>query len=95
MIQDSVTLALAPTLEIAEGSLGLLLARVGIGLALAAHGAQKLFGWFGGYGITGTGGWLASMGFPAGRVQAVVSGTSEFGGGLLIAFGLLTPLGGA
>lgn len=75
--------------------IGLLLLRLVIGGTLAAHGAQKLFGWFGGFGIAGTGGWLESMGFRPGKLQATVSGLSEFGGGLLLAFGLLTPLGAA
>jgi putative oxidoreductase len=75
--------------------LGLLLIRLVIGGTLAAHGAQKLFGWFGGYGIAGTGGWLESMGFRPGKLHATVSGLSEFGGGLLLAAGLLTPLGAA
>ena len=75
--------------------LGLLLIRLVVGGTLAAHGAQKLFGWFGGYGIAGTGGWLESMGFRPGKLQAAVSGLSEFGGGLLLAAGLLTPLGAA
>ncbi len=74
---------------------GLLLIRVVLGVVFAAHGAQKLFGWFGGFGIQGTGGWLASMGFRPARLHATVSGLSEFGGGLLLAFGLLTPLGAA
>ena len=75
--------------------IGLLLIRLVIGGTLAAHGAQKLFGWFGGYGIAGTGGWLESMGFRPGKLQAAVSGLSEFGGGVLLAVGLLTPLGAA
>src|SRR5687767_12809654 len=75
--------------------IGLLIIRLVIGGTLAAHGAQKLFGWFGGFGIAGTGGWLESMGFRPGKLQAVVSGLSEFGGGLLLAAGLLTPLGAA
>ena len=74
---------------------GLLLIRIVLGVVFAAHGAQKLFGWFGGFGIAGTGGWLASMGFRPARLHATVSGLSEFGGGLLLAFGLLTPLGAA
>ena len=74
---------------------GLLLIRIVLGVVFAAHGAQKLFGWFGGFGIAGTGGWLASMGFRPARLHATVSGLSEFGGGLLLAFGVLTPLGAA
>lgn len=75
--------------------IGLLLLRLVIGSTMAAHGAQKLFGWFGGFGISGTGGWLESMGFRPAKLHAAVTGLSEFGGGLLLAFGLLTPLGAA
>jgi putative oxidoreductase len=75
--------------------IGLLLVRLVVGGTVAAHGAQKLFGWFGGFGIAGTGGWLESLGFRPGKLQAAVSGLSELGGGLLLAVGLLTPLGGA
>jgi putative oxidoreductase len=62
---------------------------------MAAHGGQKLFGWFGGYGIAGTGGFLESLGFRPGKVHAGLAGTAEFLGGLLIALGLLTPVGAA
>jgi putative oxidoreductase len=75
--------------------LGLLLLRVVLGATIAAHGAQKLFGWFGGFGIEGTAGWLGSMGFRSPKAQATLSGLSELGGGLLLALGLLTPLGAA
>ena len=74
---------------------GLLLARMVLGLLLAAHGAQKLFGWFGGYGIAGTGGFMESLGFRPGRFFAAAAGTTEFVGGLLVALGLLGPLGPA
>ncbi|BDE05417.1 oxidoreductase [Vulcanimicrobium alpinum] len=72
--------------------IALLLVRL-IGLGMAAHGAQKLFGWFGGYGIAGTGGWLESIGFRPGKAFAVAAGASEFAGGLLLALGLGGPLG--
>jgi putative oxidoreductase len=75
--------------------IGLLVLRLAVGLTMAAHGSQKLFGWFGGYGIAGTGGWLEGLGFRPGRVHATLAGTFEFVGGLLIALGLLTPLGSA
>jgi putative oxidoreductase len=75
--------------------IGLLVLRLAIGLTMAAHGSQKLFGWFGGHGLTGTGGYLESLGFRPGRVQAALAGIAEFVGGLLIALGLLTPLGSA
>ena len=55
-------------------STGLLILRIVAGLLLAAHGSQKLFGWFGGYGIAGTGGWLESIGFKPGKAMAVVTG---------------------
>ena len=74
---------------------GLLLLRLVVGLTLAAHGAQKLFGWFGGYGLAGTGGWLESLGFRPGRLQATLAGSGELFGGLLLALGLLTPIGAA
>ena len=76
---------------------GLLAIRVGVGGALVAHGAQKLFGWFGGYGLEGTGQWLHSLGFAAGppKVQAAMAGLAEFGGGALLALGLGTAPAGA
>ena len=76
-------------------NLGLLIARVVVGLALSAHGAQKLFGWFGGYGIAGTGQFLESVGFRPGRLMAFAAGLSETAGGLLVALGLLGPIGPA
>ena len=74
---------------------GLLIVRVVLGATIAAHGAQKLFGWFGGSGLAGTAGWLESMGFRPARLHASVNGLAEFGGGLSLAFGFLTPLGAA
>ena len=53
---------------------GLLLARMVLGLLMAAHGAQKLFGWFGGYGLAGTGGFFESLGFRPGRFFAAAAG---------------------
>jgi putative oxidoreductase len=76
-------------------NLGLLLLRVVVGLLLAGHGSQKLFGKFGGYGLEGTGGWFDSIGFRPGRRMALVAGLSELGAGLLLALGLLTPLAAA
>lgn len=72
----------------------LLLARLFLGLGLAAHGAQKLFGWFGGYGIKGTGGYFENnLGFRPGAFFAAAAGLGEFGGGLLTALGLGGPVG--
>lgn len=72
--------------------LGLFLIRAVVGLTLAAHGAQKLFGAFGGHGIAGTGGFFESIGFRPGRPMALVAGLGETLGGLAFAAGLMTPL---
>lgn len=74
---------------------GLLALRLGVGGTLFAHGAQKLFGWFGGGGIAGTGGFFDSVGFTPGKVNAVLAGLGEAGGGVLLAAGLATPAAGA
>jgi putative oxidoreductase len=74
-------------------SYGLLLLRVVIGVIFAAHGAQKLFGWWSGPGWAGTRGWIGSMGFRPVWLFAMLVSLQEFGGGLLLAFGFLTPLG--
>src|SRR2546421_8340579 len=74
---------------------GMLLLRLVVGLTMAAHGAQKLLGWFGGPGFAGTARFLEQMGFRPGELHAVLSGGAELGGGLLLALGLLTPLGAA
>lgn len=75
-----------------EIALGLLLVRL-IGLGFATHGAQKLFGWFGGYGLAGTGGFFESIGFRPGTLYAGSAGVSELVGGVLIALGLGGPIG--
>jgi putative oxidoreductase len=75
--------------------LGILLIRSVVGLTLAAHGAQKLLGWFGGYGVAGTAQWLESVGFRPGRRHAVMAGLVEIGGGLLLAVGAATPIAAA
>ncbi|MET8446365.1 DoxX family membrane protein [Streptomyces sp. NPDC005209] len=75
--------------------LGLLLLRLGIGGVLAAHGSQKLFGWFGGGGVEGTGQFMESVGYTPGKACAMASGLAEAGGGTLLALGLATPAAGA
>ena len=72
---------------------GLLALRLTAGGLLAGHGAQKLFGAFGGYGLEGTAGWLESMGLKPGSTWAVLAGGGEFAGGTLTALGLLGPVG--
>lgn len=67
-----------------------LVLRVGLGLALIPHGAQKLFGWFGGYGLQGTGQWMDSIGLHPGMLMAALAGSAEFFGGLALVLGLLT-----
>ena len=76
-------------------SAGLLIARLILGPVMAAHGTQKLFGWFGGYGLAGTGGFMESLGFRPGRAFAAAAATSELVGGLLLTLGLLGPIGPA
>jgi len=74
---------------------GLALFRVVIGLLMAAHGAQKLFGWFGGYGLAAVSGYFESLGFRPGRFFATAASLAEFSGGLLVALGLFGPIGPA
>ncbi|WP_407330625.1 DoxX family protein [Enterovibrio sp. 27052020O] len=64
--------------------------RVPVGIIFMAHGAQKLFGWFGGYGLEGTGQWMASIGLAPGYLMALMAGSGEFFGGLFILLGFLT-----
>jgi putative oxidoreductase len=75
--------------------IALLIARLVVGLTLAAHGAQKLFGWFGGYGLKGTGGFFEGLGFRPGVLFAAEAGLGELVGGLLTAAGLFAPFGPA
>jgi putative oxidoreductase len=74
--------------------IGLLIIRVVIGVLFVGHGAQKLFGWFGGYGLNGTGGWFDSIGMKPGVTMALMAGLAELTGGILFALGLLTPVAG-
>ncbi|MET9322365.1 DoxX family membrane protein [Streptomyces sp. NPDC003038] len=91
--------AAAPAVQLAPSTpghdTGLLLLRLVLGLTMAGHGTQKLFGWFGGGGISGTGGFFTASGYPAGDAMAVLAGLTETLGGLGLALGLLTPLAGA
>ncbi|WP_057913120.1 DoxX family protein [Peribacillus muralis] len=71
---------------------GLLIIRLVIGLTFVGHGAQKLFGWFGGYGLKGTGGWMESIGIKPGVFAAGMAGLVELLGGIAFAVGLFTPI---
>jgi putative oxidoreductase len=75
--------------------IGLLIARLIIGLVMAAHGAQKLLGWFGGYGLQATGEFMVQLGFTQGRAFAAMASIVEITSGLLIALGFLGPVGPA
>ncbi|MFB2704233.1 DoxX family protein [Marinobacter shengliensis] len=68
---------------------GALALRIPVGIIFAAHGAQKLFGWFGGYGLEGTGQWMDSIGLSPGYLMALLAGGTEFFGGLALIIGLL------
>lgn len=74
---------------------GLLVLRLGIGITMAMHGAQKLFGWFDGPGLDGVKNMLTGQGYPAPGFFAIVTGVIEGFGGLALALGVLTPLAGA
>jgi len=74
---------------------GLLLGRAVLGTLMAAHGAQKLFGWFGGYGLAATAALLENLGFRPGRLYAIAAAAAEFAGGALVLLGLLGPVGPA
>jgi putative oxidoreductase len=82
-------------LQLTAFSTGLLALRLVLGLGMAAHGSQKLFGWFGGHGLAGTGGFFEMIGFRPGRVFAMAAGVTEIASGLLIALGFLGPIGPA
>lgn len=68
---------------------GALALRVPVGIIFAAHGAQKLFGWFGGYGLEGTGQFFGSVGLGPGYLMALLAGAVEFFGGLALVLGVL------
>lgn len=75
--------------------LGMLLLRSVIGSLFIGHGAQKLFGSFGGYGLEGTGGFMAQLGYRKGRAMATLAGFTELAAGVLLAIGFLTPIAAA
>ena len=72
-----------------DAGLAPLALRLPVGIIFIAHGAQKLFGWFGGYGLEGTAQWLGSIGLAPGYLMALLAGGAEFFGGLALVLGLL------
>ncbi|MDQ8209232.1 DoxX family protein [Coraliomargarita sp. SDUM461003] len=78
-----------------SNSIALLPIRLGVGVVMAAHGSQKLFGWFGGYGLEATGQFFSeNLGLKPGLLMAAMAGGTEFVGGLLLIVGLMTRLAG-
>lgn len=84
-----------PFIDVATASIGLLVVRVTLGLLMAAHGSQKLLGWFGGHGLAGTAGFFDSIGFRPGRFFATLASATEVTSGILLALGFLGPVGPA
>jgi putative oxidoreductase len=82
-------------IDLGTMSIGLLLVRIVIGVIMAAHGAAKLLGWFGGYGLRGTGEFFVQLGFQPGAAFAAAASISEIVSGLLVALGFLGPIGPA
>src|SRR5574337_1790426 len=72
-----------------DAGAGVLALRIPVGIVFAAHGAQKLFGWFGGYGLEGTGQFFGSVGLNPGYLMALLAGLAEFFGGLALVAGFL------
>lgn len=70
-------------------SMSQLALRIPVGIIFAAHGSQKLFGWFGGYGLEATGQWMTSIGLNPGYLMALLAGGAEFFGGIALILGLL------
>jgi putative oxidoreductase len=82
-------------LDLATLSVGLLVVRLVVGLLMAAHGSQKLLGWFGGHGLSGTSAFMEQIGFRPGRLFATLASVTEVVSGLLVALGFLGPVGPA
>ena len=91
--KDELKTLVCPEARTRRADIGLLALRLTAGGLVAGHGAQKLFGAFGGHGLEGTAGWLESLGLKPGKVWAGLAGASEFGGGTLTALGLGGPIG--
>ena len=81
--------AFIKSLATTRAGFGLTILRVLVGITFMAHGAQKLFGWFGGYGLAGVAQWMESIGLAPGYLMALMAGSAEFFGGLALVIGLL------
>lgn len=81
--------ALIKSLATTRAGYGLTILRVLVGITFVAHGSQKLFGWFGGYGLAGVAQWMESIGLAPGYLMALMAGSAEFFGGLALILGLL------
>ncbi|MER0044346.1 MULTISPECIES: DoxX family protein [unclassified Pseudomonas] len=81
--------ALIKSLATTRAGFGLTILRVLVGITFMAHGSQKLFGWFGGYGLAGVAQWMESIGLAPGYLMALMAGSAEFFGGLALVIGLL------
>lgn len=84
-----MTTSLLNKILTSKAGVAALVLRIPVGLILAAHGAQKLFGWFGGNGLAGTAQWLSSIGMEPGYLMAILAGGAEFFGGLALVLGVL------
>ena len=76
-------------LTASQAGYGMTILRILTGITFMAHGSQKLFGWFGGYGLAGVGQWMESLGLTPGYLMALLAGSGEFFGGLALIIGLL------
>ncbi|OEC32685.1 putative oxidoreductase [Pseudomonas cuatrocienegasensis] len=81
--------ALIKSLTATHAGYGITVLRIIVGLTFVAHGSQKLFGWFGGYGLEGVAQWMESIGLAPGYLMALAAGSAEFFGGLALIIGLL------
>lgn len=81
--------AFIKSLATTRAGFGLTILRVLVGITFMAHGSQKLFGWFGGYGLAGVAQWMESIGLAPGYLMALMAGSAEFFGGLALVIGLL------
>ncbi|HBZ93711.1 DoxX family protein [Pseudomonas sp. UBA7530] len=80
---------LIKSITASQAGFGITVLRIIAGITFAAHGAQKLFGWFGGYGLAGVAQWMESIGLAPGYLMALMAGSAEFFGGVALIIGLL------